>query len=194
RMLAFFPVPVQINLRVEPRVVLFLLVVSLGSGLFFGLLPGLRLLRSDLAPFLASVRRSPAGMQRHRLSRALVSGQIALSLLLVISAGLLIRSLHNLHALDWGLRPENVLIFDVAHTPTVREPSALSEVARQVYQNVAHIPGVRFASVSFIPLFAGFDLNFPLKIPGYTPTTEESARWNFIGPGLVMIRYDCVSP
>jgi predicted permease len=180
-MLTFFPIPVQINLEVELRVVAFLLVVSLGSGLLFGILAGLKVFRSDLAPSFASLQRGPAGMQRHRLSRALVSGQIALSLLLVISAGLLIRSLHNLHSLDWGIRPENVLIFDIAHTPKVRDSRALSEVARQMYQAVAHIPGVRSASVSMMPLFAGFQMSFGIKIPG-TQVTEEG------------VRYDCVSP
>jgi len=195
RMIAFFPLPIHIDLRPDPRVLGFLIAVSVFTGIGFGLLPALRSLRLNLAPALKSGHRGSVGTQRRqRLNRVLVTCQMALSLLLVIGAGLLIRSLYNLRSLDWGFRPENVVIFDLAHSPQHTEPEALSEVARQVYQTVGQLPGVQSASVSWLTIFGGSDLSFPIKIRDYTPTEKESARWAFIGQGLVMVRNDAVSP
>ena len=185
-LISFGPVPVRLDLTPDARVLTFLVAVGILTGVAFGLVPALRATRVDLAPSLQGTRRGDAGVPaRQRLSRALVTAQVSLSLLLLIGAGLLIRSLHNLHNLDWGFRPEHVVVFDLAHNPQNRGPAALAQVAWQVQQRVKQIPGIESASVSGIMLFSPSDVSAPLTIRGYTPPPGERmlARYNSVSAG-----------
>jgi len=105
--------------------------------------------------------------------------------LLLIGAGLLIRSLYNLRQIDLGFRPEQVTLFHLSHNPQNPEPAALARVAREVRRRVKQIPDVQQASVSWLMLFGGADINAPLKIQDYTPVPDEVARsrFNAISPG-----------
>jgi predicted permease len=180
------PIPVHLDLAPNVSVLAFLLAIGVVTGIGFGLVPALRAARVDLAPSLQGVRRGDASSPvRQRLGRALVSAQVALSLLLLIGAGLLIRSFANLHRVDWGFRPEQVVIFDLAHNPASREPAALADVARGVEQRVKELPGVQSASVSGLLLFSPSDIMAPLRIRGYTPPPDERlvVRFNSVSPG-----------
>jgi predicted permease len=110
----------------------------------------------------------------------LVAAQIAVSLVLIVTAGLLIRSVANLHAVDYGFRPDHVVIFDLAGVSPSYEPAALANQARTVSGRVSQVPGVRSASVSSILLFSPTDVIVPLTIRGYTPAADERpvARFN----------------
>jgi predicted permease len=185
-MISFGPVPVRLDLTPDARVLTFLVAVGILTGVAFGLVPALRATRVDLAPSLQGARRGDAGVPaRQRLSRALVTAQVSLSLLLLIGAGLLIRSLHNLHNVDWGFRPEHVVVFDLAHNPQNRAPAALADVAWRAYERVKQIPGVESASVSGIMLFSPSDIGAGLTIRDYTPVAGErvTARYNSVSPG-----------
>jgi len=182
------PVPVALDVRFGVRVFAFLAVVAIGSAVAFGLLPALRMTRVDPGPALkAGLRAGPGGPARQRASRSLVSLQIALSLLLLIGAGLLIRSLQNLHRLDLGFRADHVLVFDLAHNPQRRDPASLSATASQVLRRVRQLPGVESASVSGLLLFSQSDIGAPLRIADYTPRPDErvTVRYNAISPGYL---------
>src|SRR5262249_5293573 len=125
RMMQFFPSPIHLDLTPDLRVFGFLLAMAVGTGIAFGILTAWRLLGIEFAPTLRAITRGSGGT-RQRINLILVTCQIALSLLLVIGAGLLIRSLHNLHSLDLGFRPENALIFDVQHNPQNPDPAAVA--------------------------------------------------------------------
>ena len=100
------------------RVLLATLVVSLLCGTLFGLAPALQSTRADVMPALKDVRTGAIPSRRRgfrwlSLSRALVVSQIAVSLLLLITAALFVRTLSNLHAVELGFNQQNVLLFDV---------------------------------------------------------------------------------
>jgi predicted permease len=195
RMVNFGQAPIRLDLTPDLRVLLFLVAIALLTGVGFGMLPALRATRVDPSPALQNGSRGRAGgPSRQRLSRALVVAQVALSLLLVISAGLLVQSFRNLHRIDWGFRPDQVVVFELQHNPRNREPGALAGLAADIRRRVTALPGIESASVSWILLFSGMDQRSALQIPGYTPPADESAQLSFIGKNIVTTRYNSVSP
>jgi predicted permease len=184
RLVSVGPIPIALDVRPDLRVLAFLVATALVTGFAFGLLPALRATRIDVAPALKSAGRGEGPRTRHRLSRALVTCQVALSLLLLIGAGLLIRTLRNFHDLDWGFRPEHVLIFDLAHSPQSRQPDAMASVADATYHRIKTIPGIESASVSGLLLFSPSDIGSVVSVPGFTPVSGEqpAARFNSVSP------------
>jgi predicted permease len=187
-------VSIALDLTPDMRVLLFVTAVAVSTGIGFGSLPALRASRLDPSPSLRGARGGHGSATRQRLSRVLVTLQVALSLLLLISAGLLAASFRNLHGIAWGFRPEQVVVFDLLHNPRSRAPSALAGVAADIQRRVGAVPGVESASVSWILLFSSADQRTALQIPGYVPPPEESARFAFIDENVVMVRYNPVSP
>jgi predicted permease len=124
---------------------------------------------------------------RQRLSRTLVLVQVALSLALLIGAGLLVRTIYNLGRVDLGFRPDHVLMFNVAHNPREQTPAAVARVAREVHERVRQLPGVESASLSTISLFSDTDLYVALKLPGYAhgAAGPMDARFNSVSPGYL---------
>lgn len=184
RMVSSGPVPIDLDVGPDLRVLGFLLGVTVLTSLAFGLAPALRATRLDVAPVLkGSSRGDVAPRSRQRLSRALVTCQIALSLLLLVAAGLLIRSVQNLHQLDLGFNPERVLIFDLAARN--REAAALSQAAWNVYARVKQVPGVESASLSGLVLFSPSDIRTSIDVPGYVAPSPGRlfARFNAVSPG-----------
>jgi predicted permease len=194
-MVNFGQAPIRLDLTPDLRVLLFLVAIALVTGVGFGMLPAMRATRVDPSPTLQNGSRGHAGgLSRQRLSRALVVVQVALSLLLLISAGLLLESFRNLHRIEWGFRPEQVVVFELQHNPRNREPGTLAGLAADIQRRVTAIPGIESASVSWILLFSGMDQRSALQIPGHTPPAEESAQLSFIGENIVTARYNTVSP
>ncbi|HKQ80158.1 MAG TPA: ABC transporter permease [Blastocatellia bacterium] len=183
RMVDTGPVALRLDLSPDARVLLFTAIVMTVTGIGFGLAPAWRASGFDLASAMKERARGAGQRVRQYLGRTLVVVQVALSLLLLIGAGLLIRSLYNLRQIDLGFRPEQVLLFHLAHNPSNREPAALTRVAREVHERVRQIPGVESASVSWLMLFGGSDLYAPLNIHDYTPASDENVR----------ARFNCVS-
>ena len=125
------------------RVGLFTLGLSVLTGVGFGLVPALRASQADLAPALKSEATSVVGGTGHfRLRKGLVVAQVALSLLLLIGAGLFTRSLMNLRALDPGFRPERLFAFSV--DPSLNGQDFTQRVAtlRRIQEELAAEPGV----------------------------------------------------
>jgi predicted permease len=178
-------VPLQLNLSPDARVFVFTAAVMLLTGIGFGLAPAWRASGVDLASAMKDQARGASQRAKQYLGRTLITFQVALSLLLLIGAGLLIRSLHNLRRIDLGFRPQQVLVFDLAHNPRSREPAALALVAREVYEAVKKIPGVESASVSQFMLLKPYSrINSP-NIHDYTAEQGEQviARFTSVSPG-----------
>jgi predicted permease len=156
------------------------------TGVGFGLVPSWRSSRLDLVTAMQDKARSGTGKRvKHYLGRTLVSVQVAFSLMLLIGSALLIRSMYNLHRIDLGFQPEQVLIFDLAHNARDGTPGGLARAAREVEERMRQVPGVKSASVSGLMLFSPSDIGAPLKIHGYAPEGDEkvSARFNSVSPG-----------
>ncbi len=183
------PIEMPIDLTPDARLLAFMIVIVLVTGIGFGLLPAIRASGLDLASALKDQSRGGTSRRlKQRLSGTLVVAQVALSLLLLIGAGLLLRSLRNLQAVDLGFKPEHVLLFDLAHTPpptSTNRDAALAEIARQTYDRVNTIPGVQSASLSNIQLFSSRDIQTPIIIAHDAATHDivVNVRSNAISPG-----------
>jgi predicted permease len=179
------PVGLKLYLSPDVRVFGFLAVLAIGTAILFGLVPALRSTRVDLAPALKGMRRGSGGPSRQRAGRVLVVGQVALSLLLLVGAGLLVRSFQKLHAQDLGFVPEHVLLFDVGHGPADRRPAAMTAVEKAARERVLAVPGVQSAAFSGMLIFSPSDIGAPFSIPGYPSPNGEplTARYNSVSPG-----------
>jgi putative ABC transport system permease protein len=142
--------PQGMPVGMDLRVLLFALTISLLAGLFFGTFPALQLSRFDLSTALREEGRgSSAGHARTHLKNLLVVGQVALSLLLLIGAGLLLRSFARLLAIDPGFDAHNVLTMNVS-LPTVKYAKPDQQIAffDEMLRRVSVLPGVRNAAIS----------------------------------------------
>ena len=185
RMVDNGPVPLRLDISLDARALLFTAAVMMVTGIGFGLAPAWRASGFDLSSAMKEQARGSSQRAGQYLGRTLVVAQVALSLLLLISAGLLIRSLYNLRQIDLGFRPEQVWLFDLAHNPSTEEPTALTRVARDVQERIRQIPGVESASLSWLILLGRSDISASLRIHDYTPAPDEEveARFNSISPG-----------
>ena len=142
--------PRGIPIGIDLRVLLFTVGISLLTGIVFGTLPALQLARTDLQATLRDEGRgSSAGHGRVRMKGLLVVGQVALSLLLLIGAGLLLRSFGKLLQVDPGFDARNVLAMNVS-LPTVKYAKPEQQIAffDEVLRRVRALPGVRGAAIS----------------------------------------------
>jgi putative ABC transport system permease protein len=132
------------GVALEPRVLLFTFALSLLTGWLFGLVPALQLSQPELQSFLGEgARGSGEGARWNRLRGAFVVAQVALSLLLLVGAGLLIRSFDRLLSIDVGFKPAGLLTLEY-RLPRNKypEPPAQWEVHRQVVERIREVPGV----------------------------------------------------
>ncbi|MGC1158694.1 MAG: ABC transporter permease [Acidobacteriaceae bacterium] len=179
------PFPIAFNFNVDWRVALFTLGLSLITALLFGLVPALRASRPDL---VGSLKDGPAGAgrsTRSRMRNTLVVVQVSLSLVLLTTAGLFLRSLGNASSIDIGFKPANLLIMSVdpkiqnySHDKTVQFLSQLRD-------RVSALPGVRSISfVGIVPLSIGAAENkFDVDPAKGRPAQNVVALVNTIGAG-----------
>jgi predicted permease len=155
---------------VEPsmnwRVLLFTVAMSLLTGVLFGLAPAWRATRADLAAGLKQARRTTGAVSR--LSKGLVVAQVAMSLLLLIGAGLFIRTLRNLQNVDVGFNQENLLLFNVAPRQGGYKDERLVQFYQQLFAKLEALPGVRAATFGAVPLISHFTWNSGFLLPGET--------------------------
>jgi putative ABC transport system permease protein len=142
--------PFGIPIGLDLRVLLFMLIISIFAGLIFGTIPALQLARVNPNTTLRDEGRGISlGHSRTQIKNLLVVGQVALSLLLFIGAGLLLRSFVRLLHVDPGFDPENVITMDVS-LPTVKYAKPEQQIAffDEVLRRVSALPGVRNAAIS----------------------------------------------
>ena len=138
------------DVGLDGRVLLFTSFITLACGLFFGLAPALRGARTNLHDTLKEGGRGESGV-RHRAQGILVVAEIALALVLLISAGLMLRSLQALWNVNPGFNSHNVLSFGVALPPSMRAATAdgIRAALRNVDQQMKSVPGVTAVSLSW---------------------------------------------
>lgn len=177
--------PVFVDVTLDGRVLSFAAVLSLLTCVLFGLLPAWRGTR--LAPASAmrgGARGATAGREQFALRRALLSTQVALSLVLLVGALLFVRSLHNLMTVDTGFQSEGLLSVSIdyarAHYPVERR----SSIARELASRLSAVPGVRsLAQAGMIPLGGGTWDNL-VGVHSATPSTGgRNAFFTEVSPG-----------
>jgi predicted permease len=150
--------PLTINLSVDARVFGFSLLVSLITGVLFGLVPAWQATRTDLVSDLKDATLQ-AGARRSLLRSGLVIAQVALSLVFLVAAGLVVRALQHLQTMNPGFDPENALMLSVDLGLQGYDEARGQQFYRQLVERVGSLPGVRLASLAD---------NIPLSLSRYS--------------------------
>lgn len=170
--------PATARVGVDARVLGFALIVSLGTGLLFGLAPAVQMARTDLHESLKEGGRSVGHRSSLRLRRALVVSTVALALTLLVGAGLLIRSFSRVVGVDPGFRPDHLLTFQVS-LPAAKYPNDTVRVAvlQRLTAALNAAPGVVSAGgTSNIP-FGGNWSTASFNVEGYQPPPNTPMPW-----------------
>ena len=171
-------IPTELNLTPDLRVLGFAFAASLLTGLICGLIPALQSTRPNLVSALkaetAAARRS-----RFDLRRILVVAQVAISLLLLIGAGLFVRSLGNLQNLDPGFVRENVLLANVNPQASGYKGQRLRDYYERLMAKMSTYPDVRVASLANITPLSNSQWNDDVTIQGYTWKPDEKPYIDF---------------
>ena len=178
------PGELALDLKLDVRVLGFTTVVSLITGLLFGLAPALRATRVDLTPALKDNARSVVGGSRSFLNKSLIVVQVAVSLVLVVGAGLFVRTLRNLENVDVGFNRENLLLFSIDPGLSGYNNAQTSPLYRRITEQLEAVPGVRSATMSMVPLLSGMARTSGVSVEGHTSRDGESgdAKVNNVGP------------
>jgi predicted permease len=173
-------VPSSLELQLNVRVLAFTGAIALFVGLFLALVPALAVKRPDIITLLrqwTGTRRGfSIGQLRIPVGKILTVSQVAFSVVLLVGAGLMIRTVINLRGLDPGFDPENVLLVDLDVTRAGRTGPQLTAFERSLHERLNEMPGVRSASLSWISLFSGTDLGMRVMIDGYSSPRGGGAR------------------
>jgi predicted permease len=178
---------VVLDLRPDARILLFTFAVTMLTGVLFGSVPARQAVRRNAQPLLLRSSRNVLGRERRWGMRdVLIAAQVALSMLLLATGGLFLRTLHNLKTLDPGFRAGNVLLVGLDSRRDGYEGPRLANLAASVVERTAAIPGVRAASVSFFGSLADSGGNMCcFKTDGYTPRNrqDQQAALDYVSPG-----------
>ena len=150
----------------DVRVLAFTLGLSLLTGLIFGIVPAMRATQLDLTPALKDTGRGSTALGRSLLSKSLVVVQVSLSVLLLIGAGLLIRTLRNLTHVETGFNAANLLLFDVNPSLIGYDDDRLATLYEQMFTHLEAVPGVQSVSFSRQALLARGATTTSTYIPG----------------------------
>ncbi len=181
--------PVGFSAEIDFRVLAFTIGASVLTGILFGLAPALRSMRVDLTPSLKEgagkgSSSGHAGRGRFSTGNMLVVAQVALTVVVLVGAGLLVRTLENLKNIDPGFATQNVLNFSVDSTLTGYKGTRLAALYSDLRDRFNAIPGVISASYSESTLLSGSLSTTGFHLPGTGPTTETDADWLPVGPSF----------
>lgn len=172
-----------LHARIDWHVLGFTLCLALFTGTLFGLAPALQATRMDLTPALKETRSSAGRRVRPGLSHTLVVAQIAISLLLVIGAGLFVRTLSTLESVELGFNRDHVLLFSVMARQAGYKDAGLVRLYEDLRNRLSAIPGVRSVSLSDYALVGGGMSATGLRIPGIVIPAGREAGTSVMNVG-----------
>jgi predicted permease len=162
---------------IDLRVLGFTIAISVLCGILFGVGPALRSTYGDVAPALKQGDASSVSQRHGRkwfsLGNGLVVAQVALAMVLLVGAGLLVRTLQNLRSVDTGFDAHNILIFNINPDLAGYKRTQLDSFYRDLQGRLSETPGVKSASYSMGPLLSGFLMATAFHWPG-TPQNQQS--------------------
>jgi predicted permease len=169
----------------DARVIGFTVGLALATALVCGLVPALQATTPSLAPTLKDQAGTVVGGGPVRLRKALVVAQVALSLLLLIGAGLFVRSLRNLLAQDPGFETSNLVSFTVDPSLNGYAPDRIKRLASAVIERTRTLPGVTDVSMAWVPILNGGSWNSSVTVEGYAAREGENVESynNTVMPG-----------
>ena len=186
---SMMPIEARTVMATEIRwpVLLFTAAVALGTALLFGLYPAFRATRTALVTTLRNTGgQTSGGRSSARFRTWLVTAQIALSLALLIGAGLFVRSLANVSRVDLGMAADNVVTFGVSPARNGYDGQQSRTLFRRLEEELGGLPGVTGVTASSIPLLADSDMSSDISVQGFrwNPGMDANASWTMIGPGF----------
>jgi predicted permease len=170
----------------DASIAVFLVGCTFTAALLFGLLPAWQATATDASSALKEQGRGGIGSRmRGRSGRLLVGVQLALSLPLLVGAGLLARTAHNVQRIDLGLEVDHLLIARVDLRATIDDPARRDTMRQALLERIGQTPGVRSATFSQLGLFTGAFTNWTIQVDGYTPPPDRDAETTVdaVGPG-----------
>ncbi|HKM89448.1 MAG TPA: ABC transporter permease, partial [Candidatus Acidoferrales bacterium] len=173
--------------ELDYRILGFSVGLTLLTGVLFGLLPAMQSTRPELAETLKDQSaKASSGHGQVRLRRALIVGQVALTLVLLLGAGLFAKSIYNLSRVDLGLSSDRIITFSVAPALSGYSPERTLALVDDLRQSMASLPGVRSVSGATVPILAGDDEGSNLTVEGYQNPRDEDLQVlrNEIGPNF----------
>ena len=175
-----------LTFTLDPPVLIFAAALTLGTGLLFGLFPALHSTRPDLLPTLKGQAGQPGGGRAaKRFRTTLATVQIAMSMALLVSAGLFTRSLMNVSRVDLGLKIDDLVTFRISP-----ELNGYSHERSQVFFNrledeLARLPGVTAVTCALVPSLGNSNWGNDVSVEGFPtgPDIDNNSRFNEVGPG-----------
>ena len=176
--------PAPFSTLPDTRILAFSIGVSALTSLIFGLVPALRSTTFEVASTLKAESGSVAGAHP-RLRKALVASQVALSLLLLTSAGLFIRTLHNLTLVDIGIKPAQLFAFEVDSARSGYTSEQTRQFARSLLEQLASAPGMESAALATMRILQGNQWSSAMTVEGHAPVSNDTSSLlcNSISPG-----------
>ena len=161
------------DVAVDPMVLLFTLGIAVASGIIFGLAPiALTRVGGLVTALKEGGAKGATGSARHYIRRSLVAAEVALAVMVVIGAGLLVRTVYNLMKVDAGFDPSRVVTFAITLPQATSEPTGRGQTYRNILETLRAVPGIQAASA-----MSGLPPNRPLNandtdIDNYTAPPE----------------------
>jgi predicted permease len=183
--------PMSLNLGTDMSVLAFTLVVSVLAVALFGVVPALRASRVDLASAMRaqspSVAGSTTGLRGERIpvAKLLIAGQVALSVVLVIGAAMLVRSLRNVQETDVGMDRDHLVIVDLDVGARGYQGDRLASLVHTLRDRIGSVPGVAAVTFSENGIFSGTESSTTIEVPGFTARTPDDTTiaYDVVGPG-----------
>jgi predicted permease len=175
-----------IQAQLDPSMLMFTAIVTVGTGLLFGLFPALHSTRPDLIASLKGQAGQPSGARSAaRFRTSLATVQIALSMALLVSAGLFTKSLFNVTRVDLGLKADHVITFGISPALNGYTKERSADLYTRLEDELAALPGVNGVTDSLVALLAGNNWGNSVQVEGFQagPDTDTESRYNEVGAG-----------
>jgi len=174
-----------VDFSVDWSILLFAAALALGTGILFGLFPAIHSTRPDLVSALKGQSGQPSGARAaSRFRTSLATTQIALSMALLVSAGLFARSLFNVSRVQLGLKADHVVMFSISPELNGYSPEKSRQLFERVEDELSALPGVSGVTSATVPLMGGSNWGNSVAVEGFNagPDTDRDSRFNVIGP------------
>ena len=176
----------MLNYGIDGSVLLFTAALALGTGMLFGFFPAIHSSRPDLIPLLKGQAGQPGGARAAaRFRTGLATAQIALSMALLVGAGLFTRSLMNVSRVELGLKVDNLVTFGIAPELNAYTPERSRALFERLEDRLKATPGVTSVAMSLVPALAGSNWGTDVSVEGFKkdPDTDDGSRYNEVNAG-----------
>ncbi|HEY6830304.1 MAG TPA: ABC transporter permease [Gemmatimonadaceae bacterium] len=175
----------SMTFNISTPAVLFTAALSLFTGIVFGLIPAIQSTRPDLVTDLRNNSGKLAGGRgAARFRTSLVTAQIALSMALLISAGLFIKSLRNVSRVDLGIKIDNMVTFNISPILSGYDTTRAKALFARYEQELSSMPGTSAVTSSVVPILSGDNWGNSVFVEGFKkqPDTDDESQFNAVGP------------